>query len=114
MDGNRNTAFFFHKVTKIRQVSKALSTIRDGDNILTNQAEIAQHILAYFAQLYASHNDARPSHLIRDVIPSLVSEEDNCMLPKLPSVEEMKIVVFDFSGDGTTTNFVFSGGFFCV
>ncbi|KAF1864426.1 hypothetical protein Lal_00021848 [Lupinus albus] len=81
VDGDRNTSFF-HKVTKIRQASKALSTIRDGDNILTSQAEIAQHTLAYFTQLYASHNNASPSHLIQDVIPSLVSEEDNCMLSK--------------------------------
>ncbi|KAF1862759.1 hypothetical protein Lal_00040024 [Lupinus albus] len=99
VDEDRNTSFF-HKVTKIRQAYKALSTIRDGDNILTSQAEIAQHTLAYFTQLYASHNNGSLSFLIQEVILALVSEEDNCMLSKLPYVEEIKIVVFDMSGDG--------------
>ncbi|KAF1897548.1 hypothetical protein Lal_00036990 [Lupinus albus] len=70
MDGDRNTSFF-HKITKIRQASKALSSLRDGDTILVNQEQIAQHTLAYFTDLYASPNDARPNHLIQSVIPAL-------------------------------------------
>ncbi|KAF1892225.1 hypothetical protein Lal_00036586 [Lupinus albus] len=41
-EGDRNTSFF-HKITKIRQASKALSSLRDGDTILVNQDQIAQH-----------------------------------------------------------------------
>ncbi|KAF1872450.1 hypothetical protein Lal_00016748 [Lupinus albus] len=70
IDGDRNTGFF-HKITKIRQASKALSSLRDGDTILVNQEQIAQHTLAYFTDLYASPNDARPNHLIQSVIPAL-------------------------------------------
>ncbi|KAF1862973.1 hypothetical protein Lal_00018817 [Lupinus albus] len=69
-DGDRNTRFF-HKVTKIRQASKSLSSLRDGDNILVNQNEIAQHVLNYFMEVYASPNDVRSNHLIQAVIPSL-------------------------------------------
>ncbi|KAF1877242.1 hypothetical protein Lal_00012013 [Lupinus albus] len=43
--GDRNTRFF-HKVTKIRQATKVLSTLREGDQILTTQAEIAHHALS--------------------------------------------------------------------
>ncbi|KAF1882437.1 hypothetical protein Lal_00039085 [Lupinus albus] len=57
--------------TPIRQASKALSSLRDGDTILVNQEQIAQHTLAYFTDLYASPNDARPNHLIQSVIPAL-------------------------------------------
>ncbi|KAE9601079.1 putative RNA-directed DNA polymerase [Lupinus albus] len=35
--GDRNTKFF-HKVTKIRQVTKSMSLLRDEDNILTYQS----------------------------------------------------------------------------
>ncbi|KAF1898180.1 hypothetical protein Lal_00032945 [Lupinus albus] len=97
--GDRNTSFF-NKVTKIRQASKALSTLRDGDNILSTQEEIAQHVLAYFTDLYVSPNDACPNHLIQLVIPSLVSNEDNTMLTKHPTIEEIKNVVFDMNGEG--------------
>ncbi|KAF1883955.1 hypothetical protein Lal_00012915 [Lupinus albus] len=76
MDGDRNTSFF-HKITKIRQASKALSSLRDGDTILVNQEQIAQHTLAYFTDLYASPNDARPNHLIQSVIPALFSISRN-------------------------------------
>ncbi|KAF1892197.1 hypothetical protein Lal_00036556 [Lupinus albus] len=77
-EGDRNISFF-HKITKIRQASKALYSLRDGDIILVNQDQIAQHTLAYFTNLYASPNDARLNHLIQSIIPALVSEEDNLM-----------------------------------
>ncbi|KAF1888435.1 hypothetical protein Lal_00011206 [Lupinus albus] len=57
-EGDRNTSFFL-KTTKIRQASKALSTLRDGDNILVGQEEIDQHTLAYFTDLYATPNNAQ-------------------------------------------------------
>ncbi|KAF1887608.1 hypothetical protein Lal_00040662 [Lupinus albus] len=49
--GDRNTSFF-HKMTKIKQVSKSLTLLKEGDHFLTNNDEIASHgvdLPKYFA-----------------------------------------------------------------
>ncbi|KAF1883223.1 hypothetical protein Lal_00030326 [Lupinus albus] len=94
------------------QASKALATLRDGDNILVGQEEIAQHILAYFTDLYATPNDARPNQLIQSVIPTLVSAEDNIMLSKHPSMEEIRGTVFGLNGEGAPGPDGFGGCFY--
>ncbi|CAL0314295.1 unnamed protein product [Lupinus luteus] len=43
---DRNTNFF-HKVTKIRQVTKTMSLLKVGDEIMTSQSDIANHVLDY-------------------------------------------------------------------
>ncbi|XP_019430073.1 PREDICTED: uncharacterized protein LOC109337532, partial [Lupinus angustifolius] len=50
MSGDRNTSFF-HKITKIRQVSKSMIMLKDGDIIISNQDELATHTLDYFTTL---------------------------------------------------------------
>ncbi|KAE9600797.1 putative RNA-directed DNA polymerase [Lupinus albus] len=110
-EGDRNTSFFL-KTTKIRQASKALSTLRDGDNILVGQEEIDQHTLAYFTDLYATPNNVRPNHLIQYVIPALVFAEDNIMLSNHPSIEEIRGAVFDLNGEGDPGPYGFGGCFY--
>lgn len=46
VQGDRNTAFF-HRFTKIKHVSNHLTSLRHGDDILFNAADIEQHILSY-------------------------------------------------------------------
>ncbi|KAF1892478.1 hypothetical protein Lal_00010944 [Lupinus albus] len=111
IEGDMNTSFF-HKITKIRQASKALFTLRDGEHILVNQEQIAQHTLAYFTDLYVSPNDVRPNQLIQSVIPTLVSEEDNMMLTKHPSREEIKLEVFNMKGEDAPGLDGFGGCFY--
>ncbi|XP_019451878.1 PREDICTED: uncharacterized protein LOC109353979 [Lupinus angustifolius] len=111
ISGDRNTKFF-QKVAQIRQKSKALTTLKDGDSILSSQAEIANHALLYFSDLYASKNIITPNSLIASVIPALVSEEDNIMLTKLSSYDEIKCVVFDMKGEGAPRPYEFGGCFY--
>ncbi|KAF1879567.1 hypothetical protein Lal_00033224 [Lupinus albus] len=74
--GDRNTNFF-HKVTKIRQVTKSMSLFRDWDNILTTHDEISGCALNYFTNLFGSSNNCNQNNLIPRVIPSLVSDAKN-------------------------------------
>ncbi|XP_019447216.1 PREDICTED: uncharacterized protein LOC109350434 [Lupinus angustifolius] len=91
--GDRNTSFF-HKVTKIRYGTKALSMIKDGENTLHNQVDIENHVLDFYTNLFASPNNTSSNSLIHDVIPCLVVDDDNSMLTNLPSQTEIKAVVF--------------------
>ncbi|KAF1877299.1 hypothetical protein Lal_00012070, partial [Lupinus albus] len=54
----------------------------------------------YFTDLYVSPNDVGPNQLIQSIFPSLVFDEDNTMLTKHPTMDEIKIVVFDMNGEG--------------
>ncbi|XP_019434274.1 PREDICTED: uncharacterized protein LOC109340956 [Lupinus angustifolius] len=97
--GDRNTNFF-HKITKLRQVAKSMSVIRDGDRILINQDDIANHALSYYQALFATPNNKSSNDLIQKVIPSMVSAEENHNLIGNPSLEEIKSVVFSLNGEG--------------
>ncbi|XP_019430032.1 PREDICTED: uncharacterized protein LOC109337507 [Lupinus angustifolius] len=97
--GDRNTSFF-HKVTKIRQVSKSLSMLKVDEEILTDQEDIASHVLNYYIDLFACPNNSTPNSLIQEVVPSLVHEEENQNLTKMPDDDEIRTAVFALNGDG--------------
>ncbi|XP_019432655.1 PREDICTED: uncharacterized protein LOC109339640 [Lupinus angustifolius] len=109
--GDRNTSFF-HKVTKIRQGTKSLSMIKDGESILSNQVDIENHVLAYYTNLFASPNNTAYNSLIHDMIPRLVTDDDNSMLTQLPLHNEIKAAVFALNREGAPGPDGFSGCFF--
>lgn len=109
--GDRNTGFF-HRVTKLRHASKTMTLLKNGNDILENHEEIAQHVLHYFSTLYATSNDCQQNDLIDKVVPLSVSQEDNALLTKLPSSEEIKEAVFALNGDGAPMPNGFGGFFF--
>ncbi|XP_019420741.1 PREDICTED: uncharacterized protein LOC109330928 [Lupinus angustifolius] len=109
--GDRNTAFF-HRVTKIRQASKSMSILRNGDSILTEQHDIASHALGYFTDLFASENLNAPNQLIQEAIPNLVKDDENQLLVSIPSDEEVKAAVFSMNGEGAPGPNGFGGCFY--
>lgn len=68
--------------------------------MLHSQAEIESHVVGFYEELFATTNPCFDNGLIKEVIPLLVTSEDNIMLTKLPSVEEVKLAVFSMNGDG--------------
>ncbi|CAL0318886.1 unnamed protein product [Lupinus luteus] len=111
ISGDRNTSFF-HKVTKIRQVTKSMSIMKDGDCILTKQEDISNLALRYFTDIFASPNATTPNQLINQVVPNIILEEENQFLIKSPSVEEIKDSVFSLNADGAPGPDGFGGGFY--
>lgn len=91
--GDRNTSFF-HKVTKIHQVSRTMSIFKSGDAVLDGKAAIENHGLAYFTDLYTTANLCMNSALVARTIPNPVSRKDNYILTNFPSMEEVRSMVF--------------------
>lgn len=110
-DGDCNTAFF-HRVAKIKNTSKSMSVLRNGDDILTTEVDIEQQVLAYYTNLYASDNLCMDNDLISHTIPSLVTGEDNIMLSDLPSFDEIKSAVFSLNSSGAPGPDGFGGCFY--
>ncbi|XP_019451901.1 PREDICTED: uncharacterized protein LOC109354000 [Lupinus angustifolius] len=96
--GDRNITYF-HKMAKIKHVTKAMSLIKSGDVLLTDHDAIGSHVLDYYTNLFASPNFVTSKNLIQEVIPSLVNEADNLMISSIPSDVEIKSVVFDMNED---------------
>lgn len=109
--GDRNTTFF-HKVTKIRMASKQMTILRKGNIILDKAADIEQHVVEYFPNLFASENVCIENDLISQNIPCLVSEEDNSILTKVPTLEEVHLAIFSLNGQGAPGPDGFGGCFF--
>lgn len=109
--GDRNTEYF-HKLAKVRNVSKEISILKRGDDLLTNPAKIESHIVSYYEDLFASNNECRDNGLIEEVISLMVTDIDNEMLTCLPSLDEVKKAVFGLNGDGAPGHDGFGGFFF--
>lgn len=99
IQGDRNTEFF-HKVAKVRSVTKQISMLRKDEYVLTNATDIENHIISYYFSLFGSDNACYDNGLIDEVISPLLSDEDNIMFTNLPTVEEVRDVVFAMNSNG--------------
>lgn len=109
--GDRNTAYF-HKLAKVRHATGQMVLLKAGDSILDNQVDIENHVLSYYESLYASDNNCTDSNFVDNVIPKLVTSEDNAMLTCLPSYDEVKVAVFGLNASGAPGPDGFGGAFF--
>lgn len=50
-EGDRKTRYF-HRMAKIKNATKLISTIINGDQVISNQEEIASHIIHHYADLF--------------------------------------------------------------
>ncbi|XP_039690616.1 uncharacterized protein [Medicago truncatula] len=111
LSGDHNTAYF-HKVSKIRAATKSISLLQDGDNVITDPTAIELHILSYFQEIFSMDNNCAHNTMVDETIPSLVSVEDNNMLLRTPSHDEIREAVFALNADGAPGPDGFGGHFF--
>lgn len=99
MSGDRNTAYF-HRLSKIKNKTKMISSLRDGENIITDPQDISNHIVSYYKNLFCSNPLLQDELLAEEVIPQMVGDNTNQMLTALPTHEEIKSAVFNLNKDG--------------
>jgi hypothetical protein len=98
-DGDRNTGYF-HRLAKIKNTNKLITSIRAGDVTLHEPNEIAEHITNHFKNLFSSNSFLQVNSLVEDVIPRMITDQANNMLTTLPSMEEVKNAVFPLNKEG--------------
>lgn len=99
-DGDRNTTYF-HRVTKIKNATKLISSLRINDQVTTNQQLISDHIVHYYKNLFCANSVVlQDLFLAEEAIPNLVNDNINTMLTMIPSQVEIKKAVFDLNKDG--------------
>lgn len=99
LQGDMNTQFF-HKMVKVRNVTKQMSMLKHDGEIISSTSQIENHVVSYFEGIFNTENNCSPNDLIELVIPNIVSQEDNLMLTKLPSVDEIRKAVFAMNSVG--------------
>ncbi|GAU26607.1 hypothetical protein TSUD_102140 [Trifolium subterraneum] len=111
LDGDRNTKYF-HRVTKIKNATKLMAALRNGDNLLTNADDISTHVVQHYTILFNSSTVLQDDGLIEELIPNLISDDTNKMLSMLPSHIEIENVVFNLNKNGAPGPDGFGGIFF--
>lgn len=96
LEGDRNTKYF-HKIAKIKTSSKLITTWRDGEHTFTNTQQISTHIINYYKSLFCSNFVLQEQHIVEEVIPNIITDEINDLLTILPSIQEVKAVVFSLN-----------------
>ncbi|CAK8577995.1 unnamed protein product [Lathyrus sativus] len=88
------TTSYFHKLAKINHSIKRIMALRVEDNIITNQLDIAFHVVNRFTNLFYSSSLLLDNDLIQRVIPNLITDDINHILALMHSAEEIHQVVF--------------------
>jgi mannosylglycoprotein endo-beta-mannosidase len=90
LEGDANTSYF-HSIANGRRRKKMILSIEDGENVLTEEGEIREHILRFYKDLFGSVPDPE-IHLSPDIWegPRRVSREDNEMLLQPFSEQEIE------------------------
>jgi hypothetical protein len=73
--------------------------MQDGEHVLTEQPQIADHIVNYYKNLFSTNFVLQDSRLVDEVIPHLITDDVNAILTMLPSTEEIKAAVFSLNKD---------------
>ena len=90
---------FFHRIAKIKTSTKLITTLQDGDHVLTEKSQIANHVTSYYKNLFCTNFVLQDSLLAEEVIPTLIIDEVNRMLTMLPSHQEIKAAIFALNKD---------------
>jgi hypothetical protein len=98
LEGDRNTKYF-HRLAKIKSSTKAITSLQDGELVLTEQNQISEHIVNYYKNLFCSNLVLQDPLLAEEVIPHLVTDDINALLTIFPSNDEVKAVVFSLNRD---------------
>jgi hypothetical protein len=111
LQGDRNTSYF-HRIAKIKNTSKLISSLKNGTDVITEPSQIAEHVVNHFQNLFCTNSFVQDQILVEEVIPKLVDDNVNNLLTILPSKDEIKHAVFDLNKDGAPGPDGFGAHFF--
>jgi hypothetical protein len=90
---DRNTSYF-HRISKIKSTTKMITSLKIGNELISNPDDLANHVVHHFSKLFGSNHVLQDNNLIEEVIPNLLNDDLNRLLTLTPSHAEIKNVVF--------------------
>lgn len=99
MEGDHITAYF-HRVTKIKHELKSVSLSNHKDRNPSESKEIIDCTVNYFQTLFSTNLVLlQDMSMVDDTVPRLVDDNMNVILTRLPSLDEIIVVVFALNKD---------------
>lgn len=99
-EGDKNI-HFFHVSASIERNKSKLFRIQNSEGVwLTDQIYIAEPGVQYYQNLFRSDQNSFDYPLIQQFILTLINEDQNSALIKVPDMEEIKAVVFSMNPEG--------------
>ncbi|KAL0407592.1 UNVERIFIED_CONTAM: putative mitochondrial protein [Sesamum latifolium] len=95
--GGKNTKYF-HSLVKKKRKQSYIHTIQHNGAVLKPE-EIKESVVDYFKQVFTEEEEVSYDPLLW--VPNLLSEEDTQHLGTLPTLEDVKSVIFDMCPDST-------------
>lgn len=112
LNGDRNSKYF-HRVTKIKNKTKIISSIRNNEEMISERHRISEHMVNYCNNLFVSTNTFLQEHLlVAEVIPQMIDDITNNLLIMTPTEDEVTNVAFNFNYDGALGQDGFGTNFF--
>ncbi|XP_071933856.1 uncharacterized protein [Coffea arabica] len=109
--GDRNSKYF-HAVVKQRRVQGMIHRVKRTNGVWVEDNDgIATEAIEYFSNLFAGDTSSNLDGLL-GLIPSLIMGEDNMILEEVPTLEEVRRVVFAMDGESAAGPDGFTGKFF--
>lgn len=81
---DRNTTFS-HMMPKIKRSKIIISTIKDGNSLITDQDQMAFIAINYFTNLLCFAGNVQNNSMVDDTIPKLVNTHMNGIMTVIPS-----------------------------
>ncbi|XP_027174232.1 uncharacterized protein LOC113773826 [Coffea eugenioides] len=108
--GDKNTKFF-HSIVKQRRAQSMIHRVKDGEgNWITSAEDIGREAVRYFFELFAA--ETTDPWDVSSVIPKLLEPSDSEVLEMVPTIEEVRRVIFSIDGDSAPGPDGYSGKFF--
>ncbi|KAL8542704.1 hypothetical protein ACS0TY_003543 [Phlomoides rotata] len=111
-DGDCNSRFF-HTMNRIRKTPIGLSSLVVDGELTFDLGIISDTVVQFYTELFTAHDqDTYDDNILGEFIHPVVDTVDNSTLIALPSVEEIKRVVFDMEPSSSPSPDVFGGSFY--
>ena len=96
-DGDRNTSFF-HKQAKARKFFNCVLEIQAHDRLINNFEDIKFEATKHFSELFTAQPITKDVELL-NIVPRAVKNNDNDMLRKIITLDDIKKVVDGMEDD---------------
>ncbi|XP_075083347.1 uncharacterized protein LOC142167090 [Nicotiana tabacum] len=110
-EGDRNTSFFHNHVNGKRKKLQ-LKRIKSGSGVwIEDQEQLAAAAVDFYQKQFTNEGYASEFSLLNN-IPSMVTMDQNLELSRLPTIEKVREVVFELSGESAIGPDGFTGLFY--
>ncbi|XP_026417116.1 uncharacterized protein LOC113312588 [Papaver somniferum] len=107
-----NKYWFFRTNLKIRNTRNSISELEESSgNVISDQGKIAEIIVKHVEDKFSAKN-VTINHGLLNVIPTVITDEDQLMLDAIPDSNEIKNTIFDIDPDSSPGPDGYSGIFY--